>query len=215
MIEKLSSYKELITTSLVVLVSLLLFAVFPTNNNFQRIISAITFLLIIPLLYIKLILKGNLKRFGFQVGDKNRGLMLMGLSVLMSVLVFYVLINYTGLIDSYNPPSSISASFVIFILYELLLVGLFTVLFEFFFRGFLMLGTSKTLGYWSILLQFAVILIFFIFILDPNWSTILYTIIALFAGVTAYQSRSIIYSFGASLLFIIIADAIAIGLSKT
>jgi len=213
--EKISIHKETLLTAAVVLICLFLYSIFPTNNIFQQIISSLTFLLVIPLLYIRIILRGSLKNYGVRLGDRRKGVIWMGLSVLASLLVFYILFHYTSLFKSYGPPDFITNRFALFILYELFLVGFFTILYEFFFRGIIILGPLKVVGYWSIVIQFALFTLFFAITGGFDWSIILYSITAPFSGIVAYQSRSILYSFGASLLFIIIADALAIGLTKS
>ncbi|MCX6765411.1 MAG: hypothetical protein NT136_00330 [Candidatus Moranbacteria bacterium] len=206
--------KNLLITIAVALICLILYSVFPTQNIFQQIVSTMAFLLVIPVLYIKIILKGSLKKFGLQTGDRQRGILWMGIMLLGSLLTFYILFHYTNLPQHYHPPRLIAERFVFFISYELLLVGLFAALYEFFFRGFIMLRLSRAIGYWSIAVQFAVFLTFFLLVGGLDWSTTLYVIVSPFAGIVAYQSRSIFYSFGTSLFFIIIADALVIGLAK-
>lgn len=215
MLKKIFAYKEFLVTAAVILICLLLYKVFPVKNIFQQIISSITFLLIIPLLYIKIILKKTSQSYGIQKGDRHRGIVLMPLSIIISLLLFYVLFQYTSLPDYHNLSSLVTENFIFFVLYEILLVGLFTALYEFFFRGVVMLGLFKNFGYWSILAQFVLFAAFFLILDKPDWSIFLYLIVAPFAGITAYRSRSLLYSFGTSLIFIIIADALAIGLLKS
>jgi hypothetical protein len=212
---KISENKSLLVTIAVALICLFLYSIFPSDNIFQGLISSLTFLLVIPALYIKIILKGSFKSFGVQLGDKQKGLIWMGLSLLTAVLFLYVLLRYTSFSQNYRPPEIIVKSFVFFILYEIFLVGFFTLLYEFFFRGVVMLGIARRLGLWSILVQFLAFLGFFLLTGNFNWSIALYVIISPFAGITAYQSRSLVFSFATSLFFIIIADALAIALTKT
>ncbi len=214
MLKKISAYKEFLLTAVVILVCLLLYKIFPVKNIFQQIISSISFLLVIPLLYIKIILKKTLKSYGIQKGDVSRGIVSMPLPIIISLLLFYALFQYTSLPDYHNLPSLVTENFIFFLLYDILLVGLFAALYEFFFRGVVMLGLFKNLGYWSIPAQFALFAAFFLILNKPDWSIFLYLIVAPFAGIIAYQSRSLLYSFGTSLIFIIVADALAIGLAK-
>jgi membrane protease YdiL (CAAX protease family) len=214
-IKIISENKNLLVTIGVVLACLFLYSIFPTSNIFQDVVSSLTFLFIIPALYIKIIQKATFKNFGIQFGNKQKGFAWMSISLVMAVLLLYAIFNYTSFSQGYHPPQIIADQFVFFVLYEFFIVGLFVSLYEFFFRGFVMLGIGKELGLWSVVAQFALFFGFFWITGNLNWSSALYIIITPFAGITAYQSRSLIYSFGTSLLFIIIADAIIIGLTKT
>lgn len=200
-------------TAGVVLVCLVLYGIFPTRNVFQQIVSSIAFLLVIPLLYIKIILKESLKNYGLRWGDRRQGTLWMGLSLLASILIFYILFHYTSLPQKFQLPGLVAEKFSFFVMYELLLVGLFALLYEFFFRGLVTLGLGE-LGVWSIAIQSIIFASFFAITGEFNWSAILFTLISPFAGFVAYRSRSILYSFGASLIFVIIADALAIRLIK-
>lgn len=214
MLEKLLIRKEVAVTILVIIVCFSLYLLFPTANAFQQIISSAAFLLVIPLLYIKIILKKPLADYGLQAGDKKTGFFLTGISLLTAIPLFYVLFNYTALPRYHNLPAIVIRNFSYFIIYEIFLVGLFAVFYEFFFRGFLTLGFSKIWGYWSIAIQFFVFILFLFLSRGNDWSFILFAIIAPFSALTAYRSRSIVYSFGTTLIFIILADALAIGLAK-
>lgn len=214
MYKKLFTYKEQLSTGVIFLACLALYLFFPTSDIFQQIISSIAFLLVIPLLYIKFILKKSLASYGIQKGDPRRGIFLMVISIIISLLLFYALFQYTTLAKFYSLPPFVTQNFAVFVIYEFFLVGLFTLLYEFFFRGLIMFGLFKNTGYIAILAQFIIFSGLFLASGDVAWSTILYMIVSIFSGITAYQSRSLFYSFGATLIFIIIADALAIGLIK-
>lgn len=213
MLQKMLAYKKPLMTIGVVLVCLVLYGIFPTRNVFQQIVSSIAFLLVIPLLYIKIILKESLKNYGLQWGDRRQGVIWMGLLLLASLLIFYILLHYTSLPQKFQLPGLAAEKFSFFVMYELLLVGLFALLYEFFFRGLAMLGL-KELGIWAVAIQSIVFASFFAVTNGFDWSIILFTIVSPFAGTAAYQGKSLFYSFGTSLIFIIIADALAIGLTK-
>lgn len=206
--------KELIVTSGVIVLCLVLFAIFPREGVFQEIIANLTFLLVIPILYIKIILKKKLGNFGLQTGDKKKGIIWAVLSLGISLLIFYIVYNYTDFPKYYRLPQEIMNNFWLFVFFEVLLIGSLTVLYEFFFRGFVMFNFTEKFGYWAIAIQFLLFILFFLATGNLGWSVIPGIIIAPFAGVAAYKGRSLIYSFAVSLFFIIILDALIIGLSK-
>ncbi|GBE17080.1 hypothetical protein BMS3Abin15_00916 [bacterium BMS3Abin15] len=206
--------KKLITTGGVIILCLVLVAFFPRKDVFQGIIVNLTFLLIIPILYIKIILKKKLGNFGLQTGDKKKGIIWAVLSLVVSLLIFYIIYNYTSFSEYYRLPQRIMTDFWFFIFFEVLLIGSITVLYEFFFRGFVMFNFTEKFGYWAVIAQFLLFILFLLATGNLGWSIIPIIISAPFAGITAYKSRSLIYSLGVSLFFVIISDALVIGLSR-
>jgi hypothetical protein len=206
--------KEDIITASIILACLFLYALFPTENIFQQIISSITFLLVIPVLYVKIILKKDLKSFGIAKGNWQTGIMWSIISLIVSASVFYILFNYFGLVNKYAPPRYIASSFLLFLFYEIILIGFFTFLYDFFFRGFLMMGLLKKIGFSSVFLQSFAFLALFFFTRGVHWSLTPYIIFLIFSGITAYFSRSILYSTVTFLIFNIIFDSFFIHLIK-
>jgi len=63
-------------------------------------------------------------------------------------------------------------------------------------------------------LQFLIFFTFLAVTVDDYWIFIPYLIAAFFSGIVAYRSRSIVRSFQFSILFLIIVDALMIGLKN-
>lgn len=208
--------KRFITTFAVILVSLLLFALFPANGSFQLFIKSLVFLLVIPVLYIKIILKEDLKDFGVRKGKWEAGIFFAILSIIAALLIFYLLSHYTNFSKEYikTLPRSAVASFLYFIIYEALVVGFFAALYEFFYRGFVMLGTFSKIGHWGILVQLGLFAGFLWITGNFTWAFTPYLIVAPLAGLTAFRSRSLIYSLAMSWISIIIIDALVISAMK-
>ena len=207
--------RKFITTAGIIVLSLFLFAVFPASGAFQRMVSSLTFLLVIPVLYIKIVLKEDLKDYGVQKGNWKKGLLWGGLSLFICLLALYLLKNYTNFFKVYSPPDLVKNRFILFVPYELFFVGFFAALYEFFYRGFAMLGLFRKFGYLAILGQFVLLLAFLAITGNVNWEFVPYLIASPLAGITTFQSRSLYWSFAASLLFFIITDAVIIGFVKT
>ena len=206
--------KEDFVTTSIIFFCLLLYAVFPTDNVFQQIVSSTTFLLVIPILYVKIILKKNLGDIGIKKGNWQTGIIWSAISLIISTLIAYILLSYLGLAQRYALPHYIANSFTFFLFYEIMLFGFFTFLYEVFFRGFLMLNFSKKIGLWAILLQALVFLALFFFTRGIHWTLTPYIIFLIFSGITAYLSQSIFYSFATFLIFNIIFDSFYIYLIK-
>lgn len=202
--------KEIIITSGVIIICLFLYGIFPTSGIFQKIISTLTFLLVIPALYIKITLRKDLKDFGLRKGNWKKGIVWTLLSLLTSLLIFYIVFQYAEFSEKYQLPQKVSSEFKFFLAYELLLVGFFTALYEFFFRGIIMFSFSEKIKVWAAVLQASSFILFLALTNNLGWPMMPYAIFSLFAGIIAYKSESLAYSFGASLLFTIIVDTIAI-----
>jgi membrane protease YdiL (CAAX protease family) len=214
MIKELSKNKKLVVTMGIVVVSLFLYGIYPSENTFQQIIKSIFFLFVIPFLYVKIILKEPLKSYGLEIDGWQKHLPILFILLVASLALFYVISNYTYILEGYRPPASIYVSFVSFLGYEIFLTGFFAILYEFLFRGLLMFSLERIIKKWSFIIQAAVFAIVFLYVFAPGWSLILFTIAAPFSGYIAYRSRSIILSFIYTLFFIILADAITIALTK-
>lgn len=199
--------KEDLVTGGVIIACLFLFAIFPTNNVFQQIISSLAFLLVIPFLYVKIILKKSLKNFGFRKGNWITGIFWSVVSLIISVSIAYIIFRYFGFLEKYPFPRYFAGHFVAFMAYEIILVGLFASFYEIFFRGFVMFSFSKKLGFWSIILQAIVFFLFFLLSGTISWTQVPYFIFLLFAGLITYFSDSIIYSLITFVIFNIIFDS--------
>jgi uncharacterized protein len=198
----------------VAVVSLALFSVFPASSFFQNLTKSLFFLIFIPYLYIKYILKENFSDFGFNFRNKKSGFIWAGLALVFSLLLIYLLANYTGFKKNYTLPVNISRSFYLFILYELVMVNILLFIQEYFFKGFMISIFRKKLGYLSVLIQAIIYLIpLWIFSASP-WQTFPMIILSLAGGAVAYKSRSFIYSYFFGITFLIITDAYIIYLQK-
>jgi membrane protease YdiL (CAAX protease family) len=213
----LSDKKFLITLS-VALICLGLFSQFSTadTSDIVVLLKAFTllifFFVIIPLLYIRIILKKQLKKYGWQMGNWRLGVFWGVFSLLLSLALAYIVIYYLKLPDKYT--SYFADNFWVFILYEILVIGLYVFLYEFFFRGFLMFSLEKKFGRLSPLIQFLVFLAFYWLTNEFTWQNIFFFTAALFSGWITLHSRSILYSLVYSWLFILIADAAIIYLKR-
>ncbi|MFH0969729.1 MAG: hypothetical protein V1804_04430 [Patescibacteria group bacterium] len=181
---------------------------------FQQVVSSLIFLLVIPFLYVKIVLRKNLSDFGIQKGERATGLAWSIISIVVAFLILYLFIQYFNFLNKYNLPGTVQKSFTLFIGYEVFLVGFFVALYEIFFRGFVMFTFSGKLGHWSVLLQGIAFFLLIWLSGSLNWTMAPYIMLAFLSGITAFYSRSIIYSFALSLFFMILVDSIFIKLAK-
>jgi len=210
----LSQIRESVVTCLAIIICLFLLKMFPTKDLFEQISVLMSFFVIIPALYIKLILKKEFADFGIQEGNWKKGLIFAGVSLIFSFLIIYLMFHYTNFSKNYTLPVKFSVKFIYFALYELLLVSSYLIFYELFFRGFVMFSFIEKIDYLAPLIQFLLFLVFSYFVGYIIWDNTLYILTAFFSGWIAWESRSLIYSFAYSLIFIIITDAIVIKLAK-
>lgn len=208
----LLTWKEELLTSAVIVVCLVLFFFFPAQGPAQAATASLAFLFLIPFLYLKLTLKKNLKDHGWQMGDWKKGLVFASISLIASLLIFYALYHYTPLPKMYRLPAFVANNFWLFLLYEFILVGFFLALYEFFFRGLVLFSFLPKTGRLSVLIQWFFFAAFLALSENFKWQNAPYLIVAVFAGLIAYKSRSLLYSFSFGLFFLIIFDAVIIKL---
>ncbi|HFC01266.1 MAG TPA: hypothetical protein ENJ53_10720, partial [Phaeodactylibacter sp.] len=95
---------EVFITFSIVLLSMLLFAIFPYRGLFQEVMVSLIFLLVVPCLFVKFVLKKKGQDFGLRLPDKNNQigtLVAMGISFLIVVSVMYLIIKYTSFREQY------------------------------------------------------------------------------------------------------------------
>lgn len=212
----LLDHQELIMSSVLALTCLFLSVKFPTDPDsiFQTFTKGLFFLVLVPAIYIKLILKKDLKDFGFNITRKKEGLLWGFLMLILSLAASFAVMKIPGLKNSYHLPSYIHQNFGLFVVYELVLINILLFTYEFFWRGFILFTYSKSFFYWSVPIQAVFFIIFSYFSADISWKYFSLPIFAVTAGITAYKSRSLIFSYAMSLLYMILLDSYLIYLLK-
>lgn len=205
---------EVFVTLVIMAVSLFLYEVFRVEGDFQRIVATISFFFVIPILYIRLILKRPLSEFGLQKGDWRVGMRLSLLALFILIPIFYFLFSNFNFIERYYIPVNSIASFSSFVFRELVVISFFIALYEFFFRGFIMFYFFNKIksGLYSNIIQAVAFYAFLLMTESFGWVASPYIIVAPLAGLVAYKSRSILYSFVLSWVAILIVDTIFIKL---
>ena len=208
----LSPWKRFAITGATILIALALYYLFPTdprlNPMLQGIIAGIAFFLIVPILYVKMVLKSPVRLLGFQASQRRFGVVAVVLSVVsaLSVLVFLVKVYSLG--TQYQLPDAAARSFLFFILYETLIVGSLIFLYEVFFRGFVMLLWLRNFGFGAALFQAALFVgAYAVLRGEISWQDAPIFFTAIISGLIAFYTKSIWYSWGAAWLFLFLADA--------
>jgi len=206
--------QQMLANFSVAIVCLLLFFLFPGNNFSQYLTKSAFFLMLIPFLYIRYILKKNIFDFGFNLKNAKIGFIWGGLMLAISLLAIYALANLTDFEKQYFISPYISGNFWQFVFYELLLVNALFFFQEYFFKGLLLAILSDKIGYLSVLIQAIIYLVSLQFIYNSFWQSIPLAIFSLTGGVAAFKGRSFVYSYLPGILFIILTNAYIIYLNK-
>ncbi len=206
---------EMAVTAVIILACMLLFSFFPIERNyFQEIAMNLTFLLLLPLLYIKIVLKRNLTEFGFQIIKWKEGFFIMPVCFLIMGVLFYVVFNYTNFKEDYFLGDyEMTNSFWYLLVYEFVIINLIVFLYEVFFRGFVMSYFRKKFNIYAVFIQFAVFLFFLYSLNELSFDYIFYMMTALLAGLIAYKSKSLVYSYLFSIIVLIAGDIIYLKLT--
>jgi|GEM_PF-2345501 len=209
-----TSYQEFLTHFLFILLCLALLIFFPTKGAVQELTKSFFFLVIIPALYTKFVLKENSKNFSLNFSEKKSGVFWGTMMFLFAALFFYVLTNFTPFTQNYRLPGYVVDNFRFFLIYELLLSNLVIFVNLFFFAGFVENIFRKHFSSWAIPISLSLFFIFFAIIKNINWQMIpLLTVITLGCFVS-YKSRTIFYAYLSGLLFSFLLDAYLISLIK-
>lgn len=200
-------------TLVIALVCLILSASFPVQNQFQIISRSIFFLVIIPVLYIKLILKEDLRDWGWNLQNKKTGIIWSLSAIGLGAVIFYLLYRFTGFLENYKLSPAIKNNFGFFLFYELVVFNIFLFAQEFFFKGFLLFALKKY-AYWGIFIQSGIYFILLAVSKNFSYQSAPLIFFSLLGGLVAYKSKSVVYSYLSVFLFSLIFDAVVIYLSK-
>jgi membrane protease YdiL (CAAX protease family) len=115
----------------------------------EYLVTNIGCLLFIPMLYIFLVARQEPASFGFTLGDSSSG---FKYASLLFVCVFPVLFIASRMTDfqQYYPLQKWAQTSLRLFLYFELTYGLYLFCWEFFFRGFLLFGLFRGIGWWAV-----------------------------------------------------------------
>jgi len=181
------SNRELIVSLGVVLLCLFASLLFPTKNSAQLITKSLFFLVLLPIGYIKIILKQNISEFGWNLKNPKIGFLLSGLTLLFTLLLFYLLINYTSFESTYSLDLRIRNNFWFFLAYELLAVNLTLFIIGFFFQGFILSLFRKKFFYFAIPIQTGLFFLLLFLTKNLSWQTAPLIFLSVTAGFLALK----------------------------
>jgi membrane protease YdiL (CAAX protease family) len=213
-IKKPQTNQELLASCLIVFVCLGLFLIFPANDFFQKSCKYLFFLFLVPIIYIKMILKRNLFEFGFILPRKKSDFF-WAIGVLFAFLIFcFCLVEFTNFKNHYHLFGSIRNNFSDFLLYELLFFNFLLLIQEFFFKGFLLFSFSQKIYSWSIVLTFLAFYLTLFFQKITHWQMLPLLFLFFFGAWLTYKTKSLWLSYLTSLIAMILFESFLIFILK-
>ncbi len=202
--------KRFIVTGLLVLFSVFFLGFFSQSDKvnpiFQTLLVSLTFFLVVPVFYCKIVLKESFENIGWHRGKIFFGMLLGILSVSLGLGCIFLLDRFSSMSEHYLFPTAVQTSFLGFFLYEALLVPFIALLYEVFFRGLIQRLWLRSFGISTVLLQ----TMFFFGLLyladDLSWQRVPMMLFAPLSGIIVYYSGSLWYAWGASWLFFFLTD---------
>jgi len=210
----LADWKTEIISSGVVLICLLLLIFFPTNGTMQEFSKYLLFLFILPTLYIKLILKKKLSNFGLSLRNPRFGLVWAAMMLIVSIITISILFNFFDFANNYFLPAYLASNFWLFLFNELVLTAIIMFINVFFYQGFILFSLIKKFGLASAIIQALFLTLLVISTSTLNWKLAPTIILSFTGGIVTYKTRSFIYAYLMSLIFMISLDAYIIHIFK-
>ncbi|HWQ59898.1 MAG TPA: hypothetical protein VN420_01975 [Candidatus Fimivivens sp.] len=209
----LSRWKPMLRTGLLALGTLAVYILFPAesrlNATVQSVLLGAALFVVVPILYVKLILRAPLSSLGFQDSTRRLGFLAVPLVAILVLSVWYVLLRIFPVSDSYFLPVAIRSSFPLFLLYEVVLVGLIAFLYEVFFRGLVLILWLRRFGLGAAFFQAGLFLAFVA--VSGNglvWQDAPLLLSATASGFIASYTRSIPYSWVTAWLVLFLSDVL-------
>jgi len=204
--------EKMIMTTLFVCITLGLLYGLPESGSLdstlQEIIASSIFLLVLPVIYCKMILKEPLSSIGLREARWLPAFFWGGVMIVVGGVLLLLLLPVEGFREAYRLPTFIEKSFAWFVVYEVLVVGGIALLYEVFFRGLVMKLWLGPFGPVAIVLQSALFIGFIGISSGFSWQYALLCYASLFSGAVAYFSRSIYASWLANWTFFFLVDLV-------
>jgi membrane protease YdiL (CAAX protease family) len=198
--------RTFVVSNLVAVAGLVLTFVFSTERFMEGTLTTLVFLFLLPLLFIKLILRETASSYFLRWGELGSGVLWLTGTLLVFGGVLAALAHGADVLPQLTLPAKIRASFLLFVVY-VGITGFYIFLYEFFFRGFLLATWQRVWGWWAVPAQ---AMFFSVILTARTWhggvgkEVVLYFLAGFFAGVVAERTRSTIFSFLFSYLSVIL-----------
>jgi len=175
----------------VTILATLLYALFPREGIFQDFVAAAMFLCVMPLLFVRFLLRESVAQFGIRVGNYRLGLLWAILTTTGIVIAFLLLLSFTGIIKGYHI-DFLQGNFTLYVLYVMLITA-YAVVQTGFLQGFV--GEGLRINNWSVGNILLLQSLWFIVVIGISAETIVSYLALVAATITTYYSNSLYYAF--------------------
>jgi hypothetical protein len=163
---------------------------------------------ILPVICIKVFLKGKLSDFGFTLGDKKFGIITVVIFLAVMIPVLWIASASEQFADAYpQGGSAVRENLNLFLLYEFCIL-IYMLGWEFLWRGYMLFGLKSKFGYYTIFIQ--MIPFFILHKGKPEIELFASIVAGIILGIQALRSRSFIYCWILHFLVMFTIDAISI-----
>lgn len=183
-----------------------IFLLFKTNNPTQDFLTLICFFIVVPIFYVKMILKENISWFSFKIENWKDGVIWSAFYFMSFGLLFLFLWKAGWFFDSYYVNQTFKNNFWNFIGYELLGTLTLLVAYEFLFLGFLM-NVVRDLGIWSVFVQLAIFLLFLLASGGLRWAMFPVVVSVFLGGIVFYKTKTLFYPVFCGWVCLVFLDA--------
>lgn len=193
---KRASKTDFISIMVMIISALVLVGLYIFNHQPQTydryILVNIGGLLWIPMVAILLIQRGKLSDYGLTIGESSHGYKLAGICFMLILPALIIAARYPTFSNFYPLQKMAERSLPYFIYFELS-YGMYLFCWEFFFRGFMLLGLTKKLGILSLFIQATAFMVMHIG--KPDLEVAASFPAALILGIIAIRSKSFLPCF--------------------
>jgi hypothetical protein len=195
--------KKFLVSNLVALASLGLLLGFSPGRPMDDLFAAIAFLFLLPLSFIRVVLKEKAADYGFRWGDLLPNMVWIAAGTAVFWLGIFLAARFTPFLAALSVPAALRADFSVFLAYAWM-SATYLFLYEFFFRGFFLgVWERRVSKPWALGVQVAVFSGFLAWRTGAYVSVgiiVLYIWWSLCAGAVSQGSRSVFPSFVLSYL---------------
>lgn len=200
----MNSTQRLIFVHVIAVASTLLTVLFPMNGEFQSALALFTFLVVIPLLSLKIIFQKKLPQYGFTLPTERKIILEASGIFLGALLVYAILILVSPIKPEYLMVEVTAPYAKEFFYHAVFWPGLLLFFFTVFFQAFLMKSWEEKIGLWSLLLSTLLFVLWLVIVDGIEWDIIPFIFFTPFAGFMLLRTQSIFYSFTFGWLFVIL-----------
>ena len=205
---KLTLWQEELFAVLLFIVSLMLLKFFPSQNSIGQTLTGFAFILgLLPFLFIKFILKKDIRNFGWQIVSWKKYQKWIITFFIASLALGFLSILLPLVRENYFINTLVAKYFWAFVFYELVIVNILVFLETAFFQGFILSALKDKLGKMSILAAFLAFMIYLFILQGLDWSLLPFLLIFLATSFLSYLTRSFYWSYGIILMSHILIDA--------